>query len=488
MAAEMLTASTALAKASSGAHKASDALDSSKQGLEQISKGLDDLIASLPGKDDSGLSSAISTILGGYSSVSGDAVDDHIKTAISLLQVANSAMSILSLGSGMSGQMKLLTTGLGLLRSATLLADDGQLASAGKQVTRAVGNMAGRATQIGALLGNTANLVSEQGNPQMASALTSMSGALGNVGDQLGNLEDILDKLGFNTGNISSGNASIQAGLDSLSDAAQDMGKAADDFDKSLDILKTDSALTSATLGHMSASLGIMAEGMSGLTSMTSQAADIVHWLAEQDPIHVPRPSSEMTATKDELFDAVTNMTDQMSTLNRDMLSASNTLTSNLRSINDQINVVSNLLLDAVEEISDPGSKNIFEDESENLTAQNEGKIEGCTNRGTVEADMNVGGIAGTMAVENTLDPEDDDKDENRSLLRTEYTISAVVMNCVNEGTVTSKKKAAGRHLRRAGSGLHHGLRSLRQSGWQQQGGRHCRPFLRKADLQLGQV
>ena len=405
MAAEMLTASTALAKASSGAHKASDALDSSKQGLEQISKGLDDLIASLPGKDDSGLSSAISTILGGYSSVSGDAVDDHIKTAIPLLQVANSAMSILSLGSGMSGQMKLLTTGLGLLRSATLLADDGQLASAGKQVTRAVGNMAGLATQIGALLGNTANLVSEQGNPQMASALTSMSGALGNVGDQLGNLEDILDKLGFNTGNISSGNASIQAGLDSLSDAAQDLGKAADDFDKSLDILKTDSALTSATLGHMSASLGIMAEGMSGLTSMTSQAADIVHWLAEQDPIHVPRPSSEMTATKDELFDAVTNMTDQMSTLNRDMLSASNTLTSNLRSINDQINVVSNLLLDAVEEISDPGSKNIFEDESENLTAQNEGKIEGCTNRGTVEADMNVGGIAGTMAVENTLDP-----------------------------------------------------------------------------------
>ena len=42
---------------------------------------------------------------------------------------------------------------------ATLLADDGQLASAGKQVTRAVGNMAGLATQIGALLGNTANSI-----------------------------------------------------------------------------------------------------------------------------------------------------------------------------------------------------------------------------------------------------------------------------------------------------------------------------------------
>ena len=106
-----------------------------------------------------------------------------------------------------------------------------------------------------------------------------------------------------------------------------------------------------------------------------------------------------------------------------------------------------------------PAARTFLKDESENLTAQNEGKDRGCTNRGTVEADMNVGGIAGTMAVENTLDPEDDDKDENRSLLRTEYTISAVVMNCVNEGTVT-QEKGGRRHLRRDGSGLHHGLRS----------------------------
>ena len=134
----------------------------------------------------------------------------------------------------------------------------------------------------------------------------------------------------------------------------------------------------------------------------------------------MPRPTDEMGDTTDELFDAMTSMTDQMSVLNRDALSASNTLTGNIRQINDQINVVTSLLLDTVEEISDPGSKNVFEDQSEELVAQNEGKLEGCTNRGTVEADMNVGGIAGTMAVENTLDPEDDDKNNNQSLLRTE--------------------------------------------------------------------
>ena len=444
LAAEMLTASTALAKASDGAHKASDALDSTKDGLQQISNGLEDLLKSLPGQDDTGLSRAISTITGGYSLLSDSDVDDHIKTAISLLQVANTAMSVISVGSGMSGQMKLLTTGLGLLRSATLLADDGQMASAGKQVTRAVGNMAGLATQIGTLLGNTANLVSEQGNTQMGSALSAMSGAIGNIGGKLDDLEQILGDLGFNTGRIDSGTGSIQDGLDSLSDASKDLSKAMDDFDKSLDILKTDSALASASLGHMSVAMGIMSEGMKGLTDMTSQAADVVHWLAEQDPIHMPRPSSEMDDTTDLLFDTMSSMTDQMSNLNKDMLNSSTTLTGNIRAINDQINVVTSLLLDTVEEISDVGSKKIFEDNSEELVAQNEGKLEGCTNRGSIEADMNVGGIVGTMAVENTLDPEDDDDDSNRSLLRMEYSISAVILNCTNNGTVDSKKENAG--------------------------------------------
>ena len=441
MAAEMLTASTALAKASAGANKASDALDSTKTGLNQIKNGLDDLLKAIDDGSDSQLSKAITAITGGYSLL-GDGADDKIQKAVGLLQVANTAMSVLSAGSGVSAEVKLLTTGLGLLRSATLLSDDTQLASATRQVTRAIGNVANMTGQVSSLLKTSSQALTDSGN-------TSWGTGLGEIGDAVDRLNKVLDQIAdivgnINKGDIDSGSASIKDGLDSLSDAASDLSKAADDFDKSLDILKTDSALTSVTLGHMSASLGIMSEGMKGLTDMTSQAADIVHWLADQDPIHVPRPSSEMTDTKDALFDAVTSMTDQMSTLNRDMLSSSNTLTSNLRQINDQINVVSNLLLDAVEEISDPGSKNIFEDESENLTAQNEGKIEGCTNRGAVEADMNVGGIAGTMAVENTLDPEDDDKDEDRSLLRTEYTISAVVMNSINEGTVTSKKEAAG--------------------------------------------
>lgn len=441
MAAEMLTASTALAKASSGMAQTSDALDDTKRGLQQINNGLEELLKSITDKDDSQLGRAVSAITGGYSLLSNNDVDDKIQTAVGLLQIANTAMGVLSMGSGVSGQMKLLTTGLGLMRSAALLSNDTDFFNASKQVTRAVSNLSNVTGQVSQLLKSTAKALDANGNTTWGDNLDHLGDIIGNANDVLDRIDNILDQL--DKAGVA-GAGSVKDGLDSLSDAAGQISDAFDDFEKSLNILQTDSALTSATLGHMSVALGMMHEGMQGLEDTTTQAADIVHWLAEQDPIHMPRPSSEMSDTTDTLFDAMTSMTDQMSTLNRDMLSASNTLTSNIRAINDQINVVTNLLLDAVEEISDPGSKKIFEDESEDLTAQNEGKLEGCTNRGEIEADVNVGGIVGTMAVENTLDPEDDNDDEDRSLLRTEYTISAVVMNCVNEGTVSSKKEAAG--------------------------------------------
>ena len=218
-----------------------------------------------------------------------------------------------------------------------------------------------------------------------------------------------------------------------------------DDLSDSLDLIKTDAALTSATLAHTSVALGQMQDGLGGLTDMMGQTRDILHWLNQQDPIKVPRPSAELTNTKDSLFDAVSAINDKMDDINSTMRTASNQLTDKMRAVTAQVSVVSNLMLDAVEEISDPGSKTIYEDESEDLIAsQSDGKIENSINRGSIDADMNVGGIAGTMGVENLLDPEEDNKDEGTSLLRTSYTVSAVLTGNINEGSITAKKDMVG--------------------------------------------
>ena len=442
MAAEMLMASNALSKTSKGLDKVSDAADDTQKGLKQISDGLAALIKSLTDGDDSAASQAISTILTGYDSLSAEKKSDkYLKNGIELLKVANSVAGVFTLGSGVAPAMKAVTAGMGLLRTASLLSNDSDIARATSQIANAVGTIGTIATQMGGIVGSAAKSATAADRPELAAALTKASDALdgmGSITDQImAGIKDWADRA--------DPEGNIQKGLANLSTASKQLSDAMDDLSDSLDLLKTDAALTSATLAHTSVAMGQMQDGLGGLTDVMGQTRDILHWLNQQDPIKVPRPSAELTNTKDSLFDAVSAINDKMDDINSTMRTASNQLTDKMRAVTAQVSVVSNLMLDAVEEISDPGSKTIYEDESEDLIAsQSDGKIENSINRGTIDADMNVGGIAGTMGVENLLDPEEDNKDEGTSLLRTSYTVSAVLIGNVNEGSITAKKDMVG--------------------------------------------
>lgn len=440
--AEMLMASSALAKTSDGLGKVSDAADDTQKGLKQISDGLAALIKSLTDEDDSAASQAISAILTGYDSLSAEKKSDkYLKNGIELLKVANSVAGVFTLGSGVAPAMKAVTAGMGLLRTASLLSNDSDIARATSQIASAIGTISTIATQMGGIVGSAAKAVSASDHPELAAALTKASDTLDGMG---GITDDIMDNIKDWIGGMDGGD-DIQGGVEQLSTAAKELSDAMDDLSDSLGLLRTDAALTSATLTHTSVALGQMQDGLGGLTDMMGQTRDILHWLNQQDPIKVPRPSAELTNTKDSLFDAVSALTDRMDDINSTMRTASNQLTDKIRAVTAQVSVVSNLMLDAVEEISDPGSKTIYEDESEDLIAsQSDGKIENSINRGSIDADMNVGGIAGTMGVENLLDPEEDNKDDGTSLLRTSYTVSAVLIGNINEGSITAKKDMVG--------------------------------------------
>ena len=94
--------------------------------------------------------------------------------------------------------------------------------------------------------------------------------------------------------------------------------------------------------------------------------------------------------------------------------------------------------------MTDADASDIFEDTSdENIDAVTFGKVRGCTNYGAVDADLNVGGIAGAMAIEYELDPEGDQK-ESSSVFDRVYETKAVVQHCVNRGSISGKKDCIG--------------------------------------------
>ena len=167
--------------------------------------------------------------------------------------------------------------------------------------------------------------------------------------------------------------------------------------------------------------------------------------------------------TLDSLFTNLRSTMDELDALSDGLSADGSTLTADLRAVNDQMNAVVNLCLDIFVDMTDADASDIFEDTSdENIDAVTFGKVRSCTNYGAVDADLNVGGIAGAMAIEYELGPEGDQK-ESSSVFDRVYETKAVVQHCVNRGSISGKKDCIGGIVGEMAPRHRALLRSLRQ-------------------------
>lgn len=133
------------------------------------------------------------------------------------------------------------------------------------------------------------------------------------------------------------------------------------------------------------------------------------------------------------------------------MASTTNTLQGiiggSIEDVSDDVNAISwqlNSISRTFSMITEEAQQETVTDISEaDLSDITDGLVLLCTNRGTVEADLNVGGIAGCMGIESDTDPEDDAPSGNITQRR-RYELKAIVQDCVSTGTVTGKRSYAG--------------------------------------------
>ena len=86
-----------------------------------------------------------------------------------------------------------------------------------------------------------------------------------------------------------------------------------------------------------------------------------------------------------------------------------------------------------------------FSDVSDKDTADNFiGKIADCNNLGSIQGDLNVGGIAGAISLENDLDPEEDIQVVGNESMNFNYEVRSVIRNCTNQGQIVAKRQGAG--------------------------------------------
>lgn len=140
---------------------------------------------------------------------------------------------------------------------------------------------------------------------------------------------------------------------------------------------------------------------------------------------------------------AITGFGSRLKDLNNSASGSVDTVADDLRDINSKFNEVSNTVLDAISAASDPAS--VISDGSQgNIDKITLGKTSACTNSGAVSGDVNTGGIAGSIAIEYELDPEDDVSANLDGEYRRQYEYRAVVQQCANTGAVSAKRSNTG--------------------------------------------
>lgn len=181
------------------------------------------------------------------------------------------------------------------------------------------------------------------------------------------------------------------------------------------------------------------------ITTAIGDAKDILNDLSDEETISFVKLGDDFKAASDELFNSVSGISGELEKLKDTVSGDRGIITNNLTSISNQFKLLTELMADEVDSFQNESAdlSNKFLDVSdEDIENSKQGKAAECHNFGEVQADRNIGGIAGAMAVEYSSDPEDDI--EKPDTLNFTYRSKAILHSCINDGKIVGKKDCTG--------------------------------------------
>ena len=281
-------------------------------------------------------------------------------------------------------------------------------------------------------------------------------------------LSDALEYINVNQDNVDKASEAIDNAIEALNDR---------DFDKASDYIKdANTALKDSVSGvndaldkaketepylkninnNLKDALDIINDGMGklkdaggDLSDASSGLGDVTRYLSNNLNFKLEAIGSEQIQARESLMSSVDSMIDELDGLNSIVRANNNTLADDLQFISDTLFDITDIIIDAREKSnektdSDSDDKFDYDISADDEAGEADGKAEGCTNYADIEGDVNVGGIAGAMAVEHDLDPEDDIDIEGNLSTDFDYSTKAVIRSCTNKGKITGKKDSTG--------------------------------------------
>ena len=189
------------------------------------------------------------------------------------------------------------------------------------------------------------------------------------------------------------------------------------------------------------AAAGDLAWRFDNLSSLLSPVADAVAALDVTDPDTAYYLQSVIS-------DCVYDMTNEVAAIGQDVDGNAAILLTDVDVINSNLSALNGTAIQAIDSILNTDTTgDILVDNSTDVEddGYTYGKTTHCDNNGSVNGDNNVGGIVGCLSVESELDPESDLSTlTGNRLTKNSLSVYAVILGCVNRGSVTVKNECAG--------------------------------------------
>lgn len=233
-------------------------------------------------------------------------------------------------------------------------------------------------------------------------------------------LSDAIDALKLMVNNVQWG----------ISQSADEIRMSLKDADRALQKLENlANTINSDAAAYSSNSMNSLRQINGHMSTIQNRLRAYTSTLGDKGKDTMDDVNSQLTV----INDRVEHMTNSASNTNTDLHGTTKSIIAQLTRVKDAVTDMVKVPEKTVDDISSEAGQS------------GPGRVTSCKNTAMIQADANVGGIAGIIAPELKINPEEDiDLDEDKLVVDTHTFLKATVRDCRNDGAISAKNECVG--------------------------------------------
>ena len=400
----------------------------------------------------------VTTLGGSLSTAMGkiaDAMDTFAEAAkyleASMALMNRATMELREAGNAAAQATELITQGMEAMTQIIQIEDPQQLQLALDQITLGLSQLSNALQQARVAMEKIADAMQQEDsqNDALAEAFEDIFLALGNMASGLQNLLEgtscLSENISFSGENFWNGINLIKQGMAGLSVATEHLSAAMDYLSLAMVAMEHTAEMAGQAMEILADAMEEFGNSCDIITQISKDVTTLVDRISRYEPLQMPYLAEGATDAVDQLFMHVNAVSDEL----RCIVGLSDNFSQEATACMDRMTETFSQLIDAalklVNQVQDEVTSGVITDTSHvDIDSVKAGKVSLCVNAGRICGDINVGGIAGSMAIEYTMDPEDDISSELSNWEVRTYHAKAVVQDCTNVGQIAGKRNCVG--------------------------------------------